>query len=98
MQLLGLDLLPSFMALVVKNPPANAVDPRDLGSVPGSGRSHREGNGNSFQYPCLKKSVEREDWWAIVHGVAKSHAQPSTAFKYMFRSDQISCSVVSDSL
>ena len=83
MQLWGLHLSPSYMALVVKNSPANAVDTRDLGSVPGSGRSHGEGNGNSFQYPCLKKSVDRGDRWAPVHGVTKCHAQLSTAFKYI---------------
>ena len=38
---------------VVKNPPANAGDPRDLGSNPGSQRSPEEGNGNSLQYSCL---------------------------------------------
>ena len=41
------------VALVVKNPPANAGDARDLGLMPGSGRSHGEGNGNPFQYSCL---------------------------------------------
>ena len=83
MQLLGLHLLPSLMVLVVKNPPSNAVDTRDLGSVPGSGRSRGEGDGNSFQYPFLKKSMDRGDWWATAHWVAKSHAQPSAAFKYI---------------
>ena len=40
--------------LVVKNPPANAGDIRDTGSVPGSGRSDGEGNGNLLQYSCLE--------------------------------------------
>ena len=53
---------------MVKNPPANA---RDVGSVPGSGRAHGEGNGNPFQYSCLGNPMDREAWWAIVHGVAK---------------------------
>ena len=52
---------------VVKNLPANAGD---LGSIPGSGRSPGEGNGNPFQYSCLGNSVDRGTWWAIVHGVA----------------------------
>ena len=39
--------------LVVKNPPANA---RDVGSIPGFGRSSSEGNGNPLQYSCLEKS------------------------------------------
>jgi len=40
------------VALVVKNPPANAGDVRDGDSIPGSGRSHGEGNGNPLQYSC----------------------------------------------
>ena len=60
------------MMLVVKNIPASAGDIRDVGSIPGSGRSHGEGNGNSWQYSCLKKSIDREAWCATVHVVAKS--------------------------
>ena len=44
----------------------------DLGSIPGSGRSPGEGNGNPLQYFCLENSLDRGAWWAIVHGVAKS--------------------------
>ena len=47
----------------------NAGDP---GFIPGSGRSSVEGNGNALQYSCLGNPTEREAWWAIVHGVAKS--------------------------
>ena len=54
---------------VVKNPSANAGD---AGPTPGSGRSSREGNGNSLQYSCLGNPMDKEAWWAIVHGVAKS--------------------------
>ena len=46
----------SQVALVVKNPPVNAEDVRDAGSIPGSGRSPGVGNGNLLQYPCLEKS------------------------------------------
>ena len=53
----------------VKNLPANA---RDVGSVLGWGRSPGEGNGNPLQYSCLGNSMDREAWWATVHGVAKS--------------------------
>ena len=60
------------MALVEKNPPANARDIRDMGFIPGSGRSPGEGNGNPFQYSCLKNAMDRGAWWAIVHGVTKS--------------------------
>ena len=43
-----------------------------LGSIPGSGRSPGQGNGNPLQYSCLENSMDRGVWWAIVHGVAKS--------------------------
>ena len=43
---------------VVKNPPANAGDPRDVGSVPGSGRSPGVGNGNLLPYSCLENSMD----------------------------------------
>ena len=62
----------SQVVLVVKNPPANAGDTRDMGSIPGSGRSARVGNGNSPQYSCLENSVDRGSWQATVHRVAKS--------------------------
>ena len=44
---------------VVKNPPANAGDARDKSSIPGSGRSPGEGNGNPLQYSCLGNPVDR---------------------------------------
>ena len=44
----------------------------DLGSVPGSGRSPGEGNGNPLQYSCLENSMGRESWQATVHGVTKN--------------------------
>ena len=53
---------------VVKNPPVNAGQ---LGSIPGSGRSPRGGNGNPLQYSCLGNSKDRGAWGAIVHGVVK---------------------------
>ena len=57
---------------MVKNPPANARDTGNMGLVPGSGRSSREGSGNPFQYSCLGNPVDRGAWWATVHGVSKS--------------------------
>ena len=57
---------------VVKNPSTNAGDTRDLGSIPGSGRSPRGGHGNPFQYSCLENPMERRAGQAIVQGVAKS--------------------------
>ena len=46
-----------------------------LGSVPGLGRSPGERNGNPLQYSCLENPMDREAWWAIVHGVAKSQTR-----------------------
>ena len=57
---------------VVKNPPANAGDAGEVGSVPGSGRSTGEGNGSPLQYSCLGNPMVKGDRWAAVHGVAKS--------------------------
>ena len=45
---------------VVKNPPANAGDTRDMGSIPGSGSSPEVGNGNPLQYSCLEIPMDRE--------------------------------------
>ena len=53
---------------VVKNPPANAGD---LGFIPGSGRSPGEGNGNPLWYSCLENPVDRGNWQATFHGVAR---------------------------
>ena len=54
---------------MVKTLPANAGD---LGSIPGSGRSPGEGNGNPLQYSCLGSPMDRGAWWATVHGVVES--------------------------
>ena len=60
------------MALGVKNLPVNAGDIRDLGSIPGLGRSPGGGHGNPLQYSCLENPMDRGAWRATVHGVAKS--------------------------
>ena len=60
------------MTVVIKNLPANAEDIRDMGSIPGLGRSSGEGNGNSLQCSCLENPIERGAWQATVHGVAES--------------------------
>ena len=57
---------------MVKHLPVNAGDARDMGLIPGSGRSPGEGNGNPLQYPGLENPMDRGAWWATVHGVAKS--------------------------
>ena len=55
----------------------SACNAGDQGSIPGSGRSPGEGNGNAFQYSCLENPMDRGAWWATVHGVAKSQIQLS---------------------
>ena len=65
----------SQVARVAKNPPTNAGDIRHGGSIPGSGRSPGEGNGNPVQYSCLQNSMDREAWQATVYGVTKSRTQ-----------------------
>ena len=70
--------LPPQVALVVKNPPANAGDARDVGSIPEWGRSPGEGNGTLLLYSCLENSMGREAWWATLHGTSKSWTRLST--------------------
>ena len=57
---------------VLKNPLAITGAVGDPGSIPGSGRSSGEGNGNPLQYSCLENPMDRGDWWAIVPGVTES--------------------------
>ena len=59
----------SQVAQMVKNLPASAGD---TGSIPRLGRSPGEGNGDPLQYSCLGNTMDREAWWAKVHGVTKS--------------------------
>ena len=68
----NLPLGASQVAIVVKNPPANAGDKGDVSSTPGSGRSPGGGHGNSLQYSCLENPMDRGSWWSMVHRVAKS--------------------------
>ena len=63
------------MVLVVKNMPANAEDLREVGLIPGLGRSAGAGHGNPHQYSCLKNPKDRGVWQAMVHKVAKSQTQ-----------------------
>ena len=64
--------------LVVKNPPANAGDIRDTGSIPGSERSPGGGHGNPLQYSCLENPMDRGACQATVHGVAESDTTEAT--------------------
>ena len=63
---------------------ASACNEGDLGSIPGTGRSSGEGNGNPLQYSCLENPMDRGAWWATVHGVAKSRTQLSD-FTFTFK-------------
>ena len=56
---------------------ASASTAGDLGSIPGSGRSPREGNGNPLQDSCLENPMDGGAWWATVHRVAKSRTRLS---------------------
>ena len=61
-----------------KNLPASAGGIRDVGLIPGSGRSLGEGNGNLLQYSCLGNPMDRGAWWANVHRVSKSQTHQAT--------------------
>ena len=65
----------SQVALMIKKLPANEGDIRDVGSIPGLGRSPGEGNGDPLQYSCLENPMDRGAWQAMVHRVAKSWTQ-----------------------
>ena len=60
---------------VIKNPPVNVGDVRDMGLIPGSGRSPGEGNGNPLQYSCQENPMDREAWQATVHRIAESQTR-----------------------
>ena len=69
----GGSLEASQVAQLVKNPPACRVEIRDVGLIPGLGRSSGEGNGNPHQYSCLENLMDSGAWWALwgVDGVTK---------------------------
>ena len=60
------------VSLLIKNLPANAGDGRDMGLIPGSGRSPGGGHGYSLQCSFLENPMDRGAWWASVHRVAQS--------------------------
>ena len=70
----------SQAALVVKTPPPNAEYVRDMGSIPGLGRSPGGGHGNTLQRSCLENPMDRASWWAMVHRVAKSWTHTEATF------------------
>ena len=74
---------------MIKNPPADAGDTGNGGSVPGSGRAPGGANGNPFQYSCLEKSMDRGAWWALEsiesqrvgHNLVTEHAHMSFSYE-----------------
>ena len=64
--------------LSCKESACNAEDTGDVCSIPGSGRSPGVGHGNPLQYSCLKNSMNRGAWWAIVHGVSELDTTEAT--------------------
>ena len=65
---------------MVKNPPASAADIRDLGLIPGSGRSPGEGNGTPLQYSFLENPMDRGASQVTVHGIAQSDTTEVTEY------------------
>ena len=60
---------------MVRNSPAKSRDIKDVGLIPGLGRSPGGGHGKRLQYPCLENPMDRGGWWATVHSVAKSQTR-----------------------
>ena len=86
--------LSSQVATVVKNPPADARDTSDEGSIPGLGRSPAVGNSNPLPHSCLENSMDRGARWATVQGVAKcwtrlSHWTQHSSFSLFLHSTHL---------
>ena len=63
---------PTYYAVSRSDSKASACNEGDPGSIPGSGRSPGEGNGNPLQYSCLENSMDGGAWWTTVHGGKES--------------------------
>ena len=64
---------------------ASACNARDLGSMPGLGRSPGEGNGNPLEYSCLKNPMDRGAWWATAYGVTESDMTEQLTLSFLSR-------------
>ena len=80
----------SQVALVVRNLLATAGDVRDVGSIPGSGRSPGGGHGHALQYSSLENLMDRGAWWATIHRVAKSRTRSQRLSTHPRTSNNIS--------
>ena len=69
---------PCRVSQVVKNMLVNEGDIRDMGSIPGWGRSPGGGHGNPLQYSCLENPTDRGAWWATVHRITESDMPEAT--------------------
>ena len=69
--------------LVVKNLPAGAGDIKDMGLIPGRGRSHGGGDGNPLRYSFLGNPMIRGTWWAVVHRTAGSDSTEGTEHRWL---------------
>ena len=74
----------SQVALVIKNPPPNAGDLRDVGSISRLGRSPGEIHGKPLQCSCLENLMDRAGWRATVHRVAKSWTRMKQVSMHMY--------------
>ena len=73
------------------SPLASAYSAGDPGSIPGSGRSPGEGNGNPLQYSCLENPMDGGAWWATVHGVTQSRTRLSNFTFFLSLSPARTC-------
>ena len=70
---------------MVKNPPADAGDTRDVGSIPGSGRSPGEWHDNPLQHSCLENPTDRGAWRATAHRLAESDTTEQSSLDSFFQ-------------
>ena len=76
---------------MVKNPPDNAGDKRDVGLILGLGRPPGVGNGNPLQYSCLENFMDRGAWWAMLHEVVSRNKTKSAKIENKRRTTLSHC-------